>query len=290
MTTTGYEFWRAKLAGIDIAADLNRLEYGFWQLELQRGPPHLIAIFPKDGVTRVVEVDRQGRVLDINPTNLRLLENWPHLAGRPVSEADYRYFMEHHCYPAEIEPLPAADPRQQGTPLEMLTDEIAAATAAAMAEIKDGIESQIKADRAANHRDRLLALMKRCEVAFKADKTPHEEALQAVRAAWRPPMLTLDNAITFIRNALTPFLRAQKEAAQRAAGEGVEVKAKAGTGKRRTGLRTQVSARIVDWPAAALALIDNADLRTEIQRLANKVYVGGGTLPGCEKVETEKAQ
>jgi hypothetical protein len=285
---TGYEFWQASLKGLEPPIDMNKLEFGFWRLKLHKGPPHLIAIYPWQTRIMVQEIDRGGRLIERNPEDC--MQAWPFMAAQPVSHDDYKYYTQHGAFPEEIEELPVHDPRQQATPLEFMTDQIRSSVGVAMTEIVEGITTQLQADRAANHRDRLLELQKKVETAFKGEKAPHEAALQGIRDRWRAPMLELSNAIAFIRNALTPFLKAQRDQAKAAAGEGVEVKAKAGTGRRRTGLRTQVSCKINDWPAAALGLIDHPDLRAEIQRLANRVYVAGGELPGCEKIETEKAQ
>ena len=285
---TGYEFWRAALAGHEPPIDMNQLRFGFYQNRRRNEPPTAIAIFPHQGHVFVREVDRQGNAIDWAPDNA--LQPWPFWAARPITEESWRYYLEHRHFPEEIEGEVATfDPRQHADPFELLLDQITNATQAALGEIKEGIEDQLQADRAANHRDRLLELEKRCNLAFKAEKQPLDDQLAQIRGKWKAPLLELSNAIAFIRNALTPFLQAQRAAAKAAAPH-AEVKAKAGTGRRRTGLRTHVSAHVIDWQAAAIALLDHPDLKAEIQRLANKVYVAGGELPGCEKVERETAQ
>lgn len=289
-----YAFYRARCRG-DLAPEtpMNEPQHGFWECRRKSRPSTVIAIFPNEGQTYAVEVDREGagRHVPLEPVPGKdkvptLAELWPYISMHPVTQDRWEYYKANHRLPEEVGPDHNQPPAN-----ESLADQIHSAAEEAMREIKGGIESQLQADRAANHRDRMLRLKDEAETARKEEKAPHIEAGKAVDARWGPAVLEATNAVAFIRNALTPFLRAQKEAAEKAS-PGADVKAKAGTGRRRTGLRVVKSAKIVDWDAAALALLQlgSQDLRVEIQRLANRVLAAGGTLAGCELVEKEQAQ
>lgn len=301
----GYEFWRSVLAGEPGPIDANEPQFGFYLRRFKSRPPNVIAIFPADGANWAVEVDRQGKqralpwVHDPSQPNVpSAVEMWPYIATRAISEDAWRYYQQHGRLPEEVED--AVAPPQQDMragvghnlpPDVALIERLVTAAEACQTELMKGVTDQLSADRAANHRDHLIKLRDEADAMRKEQKRPHMEAAKAVDDRWRDVITTAENAITFARNALTPFLAAQKAAAEKAA-PGAETKPRAGTGKRRTGLTTVKSAEVVDYEAAALALLamDNRDLKAEIERLATKIYAAGGELPGCKLHVEEKAR
>ncbi|MCP8895310.1 hypothetical protein KYK29_10220 [Shinella daejeonensis] len=83
------------------------------------------------------------------------------------------------------------------------------------------------------------------------------------------------------------LLRQAAEADKRA----VERNASAGRTGAKVSLRTFVSARVTDYRAAALALLDanHPDLKAVIDQLANRTIKAGIELAGVEKVEEKRA-
>lgn len=98
---------------------------------------------------------------------------------------------------------------------------------------------------------------------------------------------------------VTPWLRFKDEEARKAkvaaisAGAAPETlphqRTTAGSSKRSTALRTQISAKVNDWGALLAALKDHPDIHEAAQRIANASAKAGVALPGTEIIKEKVA-
>jgi hypothetical protein len=142
-----------------------------------------------------------------------------------------------------------------------------------------------------------------------AEKKPHDDASRKVQAKWSPLVVGFAGAVKALKNEiLLPFNQAKRaaeaeEERKRLAAARLKypvgeapsepepalqpTRAVKGAFGRTVSVRTRRVAKVNDYAAAIAALIDNPDLRREVDRLAQKVIAAGGELPGVSWDEQE---
>lgn len=216
---------------------------------------------------------------------------WTWLAGHPVAYDYFKAAWETGKWPDEA---PGAN-FQFSDSLDGLTDLLEAMMINAS---KLGpIDSQVKCDQAANLKDRVQACHKAMEAMRRAEKAPLDKAAQAVQNKFLPHLAKAMNLIDELRLAMEPWLTKAREAARAAAvevaGEGaaanIEVKARAGGMEgRRTGLRDRRVPVIVNYKTAAIAVLDEPEVKAGVEKAVKRWFREGKTAPGVEVREESK--
>jgi hypothetical protein len=291
-----YQYWQEMLSAQTYGlpredwptSPINEPQCGFYRWPGRSEVKGVVAIFDHPQLGRIavaISSDKKRRRLDAEAMD----KVWTWIAGSPISEETFRYFEANGQFASDIPSREIGIGHNQPPPDQALIDEVEITAGNALSDIKNGIVDQASADRAANWRDRIIMLEKHAKQFHDDEKAPHLAAGKAIDDKWRSTLTRCREVTQLIRNALTPYLKQQQDAARQAAGEGVEVRPRAGTGKRRTGLRTTVRAKVSDWQAAAQFFADRPELRHVVQRLANEAIANGLTVPGCEKEEETTA-
>ena len=219
----------------------------------------------------------------------------------PVPEEQWRAVVENgERWPDELSPRETDFSNLPSDPLESILLELEGEKAELTAFLKNGIQSQEQADRAANWKSRIVEIGKRAEEMRKAEKKPHDEASAAVQKRFKPALELTDELKRSIDAAMTPYLRekARKEAEERArlAAEGQEPAkpkgAKAGTIGRTVALTTVKSGKITNPEEFALYLVrmPHPDMTELLQQLANRLARAGATAPGVEVITDQIAR
>jgi len=183
-------------------------------------------------------------------------EKQPHLdAGRAVDDK-WRDLKE--------------EPKELATSLKRSLDDFLKAQARAEEERRRKAEAEAEEKR----RAAALAAAKAAEEAAKASEVesakPDPEAEKAAQAA----------------------AEAAERAAEEAAAAEAEAKEKTVTAGRtgaKASLRTFVSARIVDYDKAVVALKEHPEMRKLVEQLANRAVKAGVAVDGVERVEEKRA-
>jgi hypothetical protein len=219
----------------------------------------------------------------------------------PVPEEQWRAVVENgEKWPDELPTRDVDFSNLPSDPLESILLELEGEKAELEAFLKNGIQNQDQADRAANWKSRIVEIAKRAEEMRKAEKKPHDEAAAAVQKRFKPAIELTDQLKRTIDLAMTPYLRekARLEAEERArqAAEGQELArpkgAKAGTIGRTVGLTTVKTARIDNAEEFALYLVrmPHVDMTELLQQIANRIVRAGAAAPGIETVTEQVAR
>lgn len=288
MNPDDYRFWwsalEAKASGAPVPPlTADKVPCGRWRYADRRGEGRWIAVAVwrgPDGVLQAVEV-KDGTYSSVSVDDA-MLYAWKH----PVTEEAYNLFTETGRWPDDVGPGHNTPPLDGP---DGLADVIDSAILAALGEVKDGIADQLQCDRAQNYRDRLLKLAKQVEAEHKKEKAPILEAGRAVDAKWKPLAKRIEEAVALLRQAMTPFLVSQQEAAEAAAPQ-AEVKVRAGSTGRPATLKTVRVAHITDWREAILAFMDDTDVRDLVQSKCNaRARAGLDNGPGWRAIESKRA-
>lgn len=275
-------------------------ECGFFRLQ-RDGRWLAVAIFPDDGdgAIRAIECHPNGKVGTLTDLDdIADLFGW--CAGNVVPEGIWRSVVEAGApWPDELPELRtptnlSADPRDEL--LYQLKGEAEELTLF----LKTPIDSQEKADRAANWKTRLDEIGKKAYEAKRKAKAPYEKRAKEEEARWQPLVVKSNELKGIIDEALTRYFaevrRRQAEerakAAEAGAALGKEQPVKAGTVGRTVAPVTVRRAVINDANTFALHLVEtkNIDLRECLQTIADRMARAGTKPPGCEIVEDQKAR
>lgn len=197
-------------------------------------------------------------------------------------------------------PPPGGDNRAYDGALSDLGDELDNLAEDAAAVLRAGIVTQADADRVANLKDRVRALKKRLDEAYKTQYEPLDKALKAVRAKFQPAQSRAEEIVTKLLASVTRWMAA--EDARRKAASIEQIKAGApmeeiraepvrvgGASGRATGMRKQPdTAEVEDWGALFTALLTNPEMRELAQKLANKAAAVGAAFPGTKIIKGGK--
>lgn len=206
-------------------------------------------------------------------------EAWTWLAGKPVAYDRFKEAWDTGRWPDEApgENFTAADS------FEGLQDQLDAMLAH-VPEFKV-IDSQLACDQAANLKDRLLACHKALEAMRIAEKRPFDEGAKAVQEKFLPVLGVARDAADELRIAMGPWLLRVEQAIKAAAPQGAEPEVRARAGgmeAKRTSLRKNKVAIIVDYEAALAAVKNRDEVRAVVQKVVTALVKAGATVPGVE--------
>lgn len=289
-----YAYWRDALAGAPPELTVGIAEPGFYRHETRRGLVP-VAVWVDSTGLRLARIG-QGRDQIADDSFCENVFAW--CAKHPITDEVYWTVMEGGSWPDAPPAREASYSNMPGDPFEALRVEIEGERD----EIErwlatDPIKDQTSCDRAANWASRIADLEKKAHDGRVTEKRPHDDAARAVQVKWKP---VEDLAATLkrkLKDAQLPFQaeKRRQEAAARAAaaakGEALRPAPRstgAGTMGRKSTLRTERRAEIVDFDAALMGFKDNAELRELVQRLADRAARAGTTPAGCKVVLIEK--
>lgn len=222
----------------------------------------------------------------------RALEIWPYASKQPVTREAYLERINSGKWPDESAAVVGHNAAPPADSVEALAERVADLAREAEQFIAAGAApSQQICDQASDLANTFGELEGKIAGLHKVEKQPHLDAGRAVDTKWfglRDKAADLKRRLKLI--VVTPFLTKKSEDVQEAnvaaisAGAAPESlpqqRLTAGSSKRQTALRTQVSAEVTDWAALLAALKDHPDIRECAQRIANASAKAGVALPG----------
>lgn len=294
-----YAFWRAGLAGKPLDAHEGDPQCGFYRKRGKAADDAVAYFYRGDELVCLVN---QARL-----SEAQAIELWTHVCDKPISHKEYLHRLEHGRFPNESPVLvgstsapigPGHNRPPEDNTVEALTSVLDALQAEARRLLAGGAaKTQDEADQAADIANELLAVEHKAVALHKAAKAPLLEATKKLDRTWfgiRDAAQQLKEKIRL--QVVTPFLVHQRRLAAAAAAEATQrgevpggTKVAAGALKRTTSLRTVVTARIEDYPAALAHFANHPEIRELVQRLADRAARAGVGVPGCARIETEKA-
>jgi hypothetical protein len=293
-TTDRYAFWRAGRDGRPLPAHEGDPQPGFYRRPRKGHTDDAVAYW----------IDQAGEMRCLrNRTPLDRHDGadlWTFVCDRPVTHKDYLFRLEQGHWPNE-NPV-VAEIGHNRAPDEGSVDALISVLDALRAEagriIKAGpAKSQGEADQASDVANELMEVAKKAASLHQAEKAPVLAEGKAIDKKWftvRDAAIELKERLRAV--VVTPFLVAARRAAEQAAEKAVQrgeepppVQVKAGSLKRTTALRMVITARVENYPAALAFFADTPEIRAEVQRLADRATRAGVSVPGCARVEIEKA-
>lgn len=292
---------------------------GFYWMRRERGGKRIpVAIWRQDGKL----VCRAGPD-QVDPTSV-----WTYCAENKVGKDAAKFAFERGFWPDEPPPIAHNEPPSED-PFEALKAEIAAKQEQAEKWLaaRPTITTQADADYATNAQRELLALNKRADAMFKAEKAPLLEATRACDAKWSFRSTVADVAER-LRKVYGRFmaaeearLKAEAAAKNKAEQERIEaerkakladdpvaaltdpepqlpllpepVKVQAGGGVgRRAGLKTVWVPVIEDYAAALMHYVNHPDIRRELEKRVNhdvRDSKGSCQIPGVKVTQERHA-
>jgi hypothetical protein len=287
-----YAYWRAGCRGTPMPASADDPQPGYYRRVSKIGSDDAVAYWLEDGNLRCM----------VNGTHYQepaSIEIWTWVCDKTVEEVDYLFRRKHGRWPNENEVLLGHNRPPDDSSVEALVSVLDALRAEAHRILRGGAaKSQDEADQASDIANELMEVAKQAEALHKAEKAPVLAEGKAIDKKWfvvRDAAADLKDELRLC--VITPFLgllRRNAEAALRQAVEEgrpppPETRVVAGSLKRTTALRTTVSARITDYPAALAHFSDYPEIRDQVQRLADRAARAGVSVPGCVRVEQERA-
>ena len=309
MSEDQYSFWRRRMAGEIVPIHDGEPQSGFYKLRTKDGNWHPMAYwFAKDGSLRC----RIGNQ-DVNDQVAN--ERWPWASKNPIPHEVYKSVIAGEPWPDQHEAVIRDRANSTGAPeedsFEGLKDRIEDLARDAQKLIDAGAASdQNAADRASDLANRLAELQKKADAARVAEKKPHDDAVAAVQAKWKPLLGAADIYKRIKAAVITPFLvseeqkrRAAEAEARRAAEEAAKAgqpipeaasmqraTPKAGSGGRRSvALRTVKVVMITDRKAVLDFFADNPIITEALQKMAEKATAAGVVVPGVAVTEEQRA-
>lgn len=170
-----YAWWREAIKGALDPIHVDRPQAGRFRLK-RHGRLLPVAIGPNANGELTALVD--GKHEDVGIV-------WTYCANCPVTQEDYKFRMANGHWPNE--PAPSQRSNMPSDPLEALLAEIEDKSAAGERLLVDHaeIKNQVTCDLARNIQAELLALIKRGDAMFKAEKDPITEAGRVVDEKFR---------------------------------------------------------------------------------------------------------
>lgn len=312
-----WAWWQEALKGNIGPIHENEPQQGYYRTRRKNGPWEPVAIFYPEDTAELVAY-RDGReVRDINGL-------WVWCCRNPISFEAYERAMSGGGFKDEPKTATIGDNSGDADPFEALKIELAGERELAEGFLKTKIETQDQADQAGIWAKRLNDLSKRADGQRTTEKEPHLTRSRAVDDKWRPIIGDAKDLAKSLKQHVEPFLlaakRAEQERARKAAEEAerkrqealkaeseeqraealqaaqqaekaAEVQnASAGRTGAKVSIRTEETAIVNDYHAAAKALVDmnHKDLLATIDQLAKRALKAGMLLEGCEKKTIEK--
>jgi len=291
-------------------------QQGYYRTRQKGGQWEPVAIFYPEGSDQLVAYRGGREIRDINTL-------WVWCCRYPIAFEAYEKAMAGGGF--DDEP-PAAVGHNSGVddPFEAIKLELAGEKETAEGFLKGEVKSQADADKAGIWAKRFTDLAKRIDNLREAVKAPHLAKCREIDGEYKPVEAEAKDWATKLKRHVEPFLLEQKrkadEAARKAreeaerqrreamqaqdeeakaaalkaaqeAEKAAEVKnASAGRTGARVSIRTEKRAKVVDYHAAAKALVDanHKDMLATIDQLAQRAVKAGVPLAGVEVETVEK--
>jgi hypothetical protein len=293
-------------------------EQGYYRTRFKGGQWEPVAIYYPEGSDTLVAY-RAGR--EVDPA-----ETWNFCRTNPITYEAYMKALDGKGFDDEPALATIGDNSSSDDAFDAISQELAGEKEMAEEFLHSPVKTQADADKAGIWAKRLSDLAKRADNHRVAEKEPHLAASRAVDDKWRAPVGSAKDLSVALKLHVEPFLIAKKreeeararkaaeeaEALRRKAAEAdkkstqerqellrrateaekaAEVKnAQAGRTGAKVSLRKEKRARVVDYFAAAKALLDmnHSDFKATIDQLAQRAVKAGVTLAGVEVEELEK--
>jgi len=299
----GFEFWRARLADPSVPFPETGLPLGYWKQKRndQGGARNVpIGVWRDESEAGALVVQfgsKAGKVWLLEPDKILDWHENPWWLGQAVTYDDYIAAFETGEWPDHS---PARIGHNK-PPEDSITggDQVESVAALLEARLADPADSQDWADAVANLRDRLRSIATDLTEMRKAEESGPKETLAAIKAKYTP---ILDRAEALGKRAaerLADYLTKQREAVADKIAEATaagaspeeinEMLPRAGTGKRRVGMRGRKVATIKDYALTLHYFANDPAVVKVVQSLANKAVKAGGNVPGVEVEKKETA-
>lgn len=211
----GYKYWNHRLivkrGGVSVWEGDDPHEQGvpqcgFWRTRsAPKGPFIGVAIWESNG-NKFIKRGQAHSTAWRDNGDLSRKTSWMNFL-EPVGYDDYTAWETTGMWPGDV-PTTTSN-SDNVSPGEQLRETIAEASRDALAwqHANVPILNQLKADEAANWRDRLNKLKKEAETAFKEDKEPLEAAVVECNKTWKPAIATADARAKELRDSITLYGR-----------------------------------------------------------------------------------
>lgn len=234
-----FTWWRKALAGEPVEINEGDPQNGFYKMRKGRGGEWLpVAIFlNKDGrqIARVANEVKEP------------LDVWTWCAGNPVSNADAKHALETGSWPGDA-PTIGSNSGDVG-PLELLKDYIE--TCQSWFASVGKIDTQKKADQAANYATELARLKGEADKERATKVRPHLDAQNSINGEYNPPIKDADALVKQVKRASDAFLIAEKNRKEAEARAKYEAERAAAEAERKR-IETEREKQMREDPIAAL--------------------------------------
>ena len=202
--TDQYQWWRDALAGKNPLINANEPQSGYYRMRYGKDKPWLpVAIWSQSGTVHC----------RVGPENRDAHNVWTWCAANPVGKAEAAQAFETGAWPGDV-----AIGHNSGE--LSLAEEIEDASATALTWLSSvGIKDQTTNDIAANHKQRIWDLHKRAKAERDEQKAPHEQKCDEIDGVYKPLINKSRDAYDVLGAALTRYMVAEKERANKAAAE-----------------------------------------------------------------------
>lgn len=292
-----FQWWQDALDGRHAPINVNMPQSGYYKTRRRGREGFVPCSFWYDEKNGDLRCHMDGADFDLQ----RALEIWPFASKNPVSFEDYGARLRDGKWPGESEAVIGHNASPPDDTPEAIADRIDDLARKAEELIKAGAApNDDVSDQASDLANTFGELEAKADKLRAAEKEPHLEAGRVVDRKWarlRDRAADLKKRLKLA--VVTPWLRKKSDDAQKAnvaaitSGAAPETlpqpRLTAGSSKRSTGLRTQKSAEISDWPALLGALSEHPAIRETAQRIADASAKAGVTLPGMKIIEIKVA-
>lgn len=283
-----FQWWLNALGGVFEPIHDGDPQCGYYRVKRKGRDSSSPVAYWMDTQTGEQRCHMDGQDFDVQ----RALEIWPYASKIPVTREDYDERLRTGKWPGESASVIGHNAAPVADSVEAITERIADLAREAEKMIAVGAaQDDATSDQASDLANTFGEIEAKIKDLHKAEKEPHLEAGRTVDRKW----FTLRDMAADLKRRLklavvTPFLNKKADEAHRSSVAAVQAGAApeslpttrltAGSSKRSTALRTQVSAEVTDWEVLLTSLHAHPDIRDAAQRIANASAKAGFALPG----------
>lgn len=295
MTKNSVENWQRRLAGEVVTIHDGFPDYGFYRVRSRdKTSWRAVAYWYDDDRALRCRMDSR----DLGEQQAQELWSWA--SRNPITHELYVAVTESGApWPDLNEAVTRSNNAPADNSFEVLQERIddMAREAGRFTEIK----TQDEANQAADVANKLGQLQTEADTARADEKRPHDEAVKAVQAKWRPLVDAADAAKRRIKSVIATYLAAKETAERQARVEAAKAGAptpeqpqrvsttKAGTRGRAVSLRTVKDIEITDRAAVLAFFAEGAAMTAFLQDVAEKAVRAGAVVPGTKITERKIA-
>lgn len=292
-----YEWWQNALAGNRAPIHDGDPMPGFYRVRRKGHEIDSPVAFWYDTKDGSLRAHMDGSDFDLQ----RALEIWPYASKKPVTKDAYGERVRSGKWPGDSAAVVGHNQAPVSDDITAINDRIEDLSREAEKLITiGGAVDQAVCDQASDLANTFSELEKKADKLREDEKAPHLEAGRAVDGKWRATInRAADLKARLKRFVVTPFLQKQDDERRKvqsaAIAKGVapdavpEVRTTAGSSKRATALRTQVSGEVTDWDAFLTPLHGHPAIREAAQNIANASAKAGIELAGMKITKTKVA-